>query len=168
MYRARLALLACSSLVFVVLLHLAADAQEAATRLGVRDSPHESKRPRDPKLSAGTIKTQIRQLQEERVAALKEANEIVINQYRTGSADYKTVFVTQHALMDAMLDLADTREDRIRALESLLKNAKLSLELSKRMVDAGVASKLDLLQAKSAKISIEIKLLRLVGTDQAK
>ena len=139
------AFLVCASLAFIVLLHLNTNAQETT--------------------NVGTANAQIRKLQQERVETLQRAVEFALMQYREGVRDYRTVFVLQRNLLDAELDLADTREDQIRVLTSQLKIAKGSLALTEARFRSGAVSELDVLEAKSARLCVEIKLLKLRRTD---
>lgn len=135
------AFLVCASLTFIVLLHLNTNAQETT--------------------NSGTTDAQIRKLQQDRVETLQRAVALALSQYQDGALDYRTVLVSQHNLLDAELDLAGTREDQIRVLASQLKIATRSLAFTKVKFRAGLVTQLDVLGAKSAKLRVDIELLRL-------
>jgi len=115
-----------------------------------------------------TANANVRALQQERVDVLQRAVELALEQYRAGTLDYRSVHATQRDLLDAQLDIAETREERIGVLRSQLKVAKGSLAISEMRFESGQTSKLDVYQAKSAAIRIEIQLLKLLRMDQAK
>ena len=64
---------------------------------------------------------------------------------------------------DAKLDLADTAESRVEALELTLKIAMLVEKVLQDQVDKGFGSKGDLARAKLARLSVEVELLKAKG-----
>jgi len=148
MYRIRSAILVSSSLALAMVWHPSANAQETS--------------------NVETANANVRALQQERVDVLQRAVELALEQYRAGTLDYRSVHATQRDLLDAQLDIAETREERIGVLRSQLKVAKGSLAISEMRFESGQTSKLDVYQAKSAAIRIEIQLLKLLRMDQAK
>ncbi len=148
MYLKRTALLVSFSLAFVALLHLSARAQES------------------PNLE--TVNAQIRALQQKRVDVLQQAVEEAREQFRQGILDFQSVYATQRDLLDAQLDMAGTREERIRLLTSQLKIARDSLEISEMKFQNGLITSLDVHRATSAALRIEIQLLKLQRPDEAK
>ena len=153
MYRTRSALLVFSSLALAVLWHLSANAQETSN---VETANVE------------TANAKVRTLQQERVDVLQRAVELALEQYRAGALDFHSVYATQSDLLDAQLDIAKTREERIRVLRSQLKVAKESMAISEMRFDGGRTSKLEVYQAESAALRIEIQLLKLLRIDQSR
>ena len=148
MYRTRSAILVVSSLALAMLWHSSANAQETS--------------------NVEAANTKVRTLQQERVDVLQRAVELALEQYREGALDFRSVHATQSDLLDAQLDMAETREERIRILRSKLKIAKGSMAISEMRFENGQTSKLEIYQAKSAALRIEIQLLKLLRKDQAK
>ena len=148
MYRTRSALLVFSSLALALLWHLSANAQETS--------------------NVETANAKVRTLQQERVDILQRAVELALKQYRAGALDFRSVHATQSDLLDAQLDMAKTREERISVLRSQLKVAKGAMAISEMRFESGQTSKLEVYQAKSAALRIEIQLLKQLRIDQAK
>ena len=148
MYRTRSALLVFSSLALAVLWHLSANAQETS--------------------NVETANAKVRTLQQERVDILQRAVELALKQYREGELDFRSVHATQSDLLDAQFDMAKTREERISVLRSQLKVTKGAMAISEMRFESGQTSKLEVYQAKSAALRIEIQLLKQLRIDQAK
>jgi outer membrane protein TolC len=113
-----------------------------------------------------TSNAKIRNLQEERVTTLRQAVKLALIQYTDGASDIKPVFALQLDLLDAELDLAETRADQIKVLASQLKIAKGSLAAAEQKFQGGMAGNLDVLEAKSVSLRIEIRLLKVRLADQ--
>jgi outer membrane protein TolC len=108
-----------------------------------------------------TATAKLRELQQERVDVLQTAVKLALAQYRQGALDFKTVHAIQHELLDAKLDMAETREERIRVLSSQLKTAEGGLMIAEARFQAAQTISLDVHQAKSAGLRIKIQLLKL-------
>jgi outer membrane protein TolC len=118
--------------------------------------------------SREAAKAKIRKLQQERVILLQKAVEVALAQYREGRQDFRTVKFAQQELLKAKLEMAETHEEQIQLLTSQLKVAKGSLAIAEAMYQAGQTTELDVLQARSAVIHIEIRLLKLRVSDKLK
>ena len=94
MYRIRSAIFVFSSLALAMVWHPSANAQETS--------------------NVETANAKVRTLQQERVDVLQRAVELALEQYRAGTLDFRSVHATQRDLLDAQLDMAKTREERIR------------------------------------------------------
>ena len=140
MYRTRPAILVFSSLAVAMLWPLSANSQETS--------------------NVETANAKVRTLQRERVVVLQQAVELALEQYRAGTLDFRSLHAMQSDLLDAQLDMAKTRDERIRVLRSQLKAAKESLAVSEMRFENGETSKLEIYQAKSAALRIEIQLLK--------
>ena len=145
MYLMKSALLVSFSLAVAAFWHLSTNAQETS--------------------NVETANVQIRTLQQERVDVLQSAVEFALAQYRTGNIDFRSVYVTQSDLFNAQLDMADTREERTKILTSQLKIARGSLANSEARFQSGLTTTLEVCQAKSAALHIEIQLLKLLPID---
>ena len=108
-----------------------------------------------------TTDVQIRKLQQDRVNVLQHAVELSSRRYVGGDVSFLTVLAMQHDLLDAQLDMADSREQRIRFLTQQLHLAKTTLALAKKRFESQLTSELDVHVAKSAALGVEIQLLKL-------
>jgi outer membrane protein TolC len=113
--------------------------------------------------SPDATNARLRALQQERVNVLKQAVELALAQYAEGMLNFGVVHATQMDLVEAQLEMAQTGEEQIKILTSQLKIAKGSLAIVEKRVRIGAASALDLHQAKSVALRIEIQLLKLQG-----
>ena len=103
---------------------------------------------------------EIKALQQERIAALAEAAEYILQQYKEGRIVFGTVVLAQADLVQARLDATDNPEERLALLEKQLQLAETALECAKQRFDVGGTTKADVLQAKAHALDIKIKLLR--------
>ena len=108
----------------------------------------------------------LQELQQERVDVLKQAVEVALELYGEGKRDFSVVRATQEDLLEAQLEMTQTRDERIRVLASQLKIAKGSLVVAEMRSRGGVTSVLDVHQAKSVVLRVEILLLKLQGTER--
>ncbi len=83
-----------------------------------------------------------------------------VAEYKSGSREMGVVFEAARLVAEAKLDLAETPEARVEALELTLKIAKLIENLLQEQVDKGFGSKGDLARAKYARLSVEVELLK--------
>lgn len=86
-----------------------------------------------------------------------------VAEYKAGSREMGVVFEAARLVAEAKLDLAETPEARVEALELTLKIAKLIESLLQQQVDKGFGSKGDLARAKHARLSVEVELLKAKG-----
>ncbi len=142
MYPTRSTFVVSALLTLVVLLPVSATAQDTAN-LEATDA-------------------NIRNLQQQRLKTIERAFQAALNPRQT---NFRILLVTQLGLLDAQLDMADTREDQMRVLESNLKNAKDVAQIAQTRLRGGSTSELDVQQAESAALRIEITLLKLRGTN---
>lgn len=115
-----------------------------------------------------TAEAEIRSLQEERIDLLQRAVELALAQYREGVLGFKSVHETKRDLFDAQLEIAETREERIRLLTSQLNIAEAALAMAEARFQAALTTALDVHQARSAMLRIKIQLLKLRQVDATK
>lgn len=108
------------------------------------------------KQDAATIK----ELQQERIAALSEIAECILLRYQAGQAAFSSMALAQADLITARLDATDKPDERISLLEEHVRLAKKVEEYAKQKVDDGTATRVDFLRAKANVLEIRIKLLR--------
>jgi hypothetical protein len=83
-----------------------------------------------------------------------------VAEYKSGSRELNAVFEAARLVAEGKLDLAETAEARVEALELTLKVAQLMEKLLQEQVDKGFGSKGDLARAKHARLSVEVELLK--------
>ena len=106
------------------------------------------------------VSSKIRDLQAERVKLLERGMELVSMAYAEGSCDFTSVFKLQLELLDAKLDTAASKEEEIAVLSSQLEVANQTHEMARQRYENGSVSQLDVIQAKSVALRIEIELLK--------
>ncbi len=92
---------------------------------------------------------QIRQLQQERIAALTRVVDMRLTQYRSGVQDHRTLGLAQAELLKARLDAAEKPEERIAVLEEHVKLATTNLTETSTKWKAGVVHEAEVLDAKA-------------------
>jgi outer membrane protein TolC len=82
--------------------------------------------------------------------------------------DYHAIHFVQRELLEARLDVAETRQERAEQLASQLKIVKGSLAIAEARCIAGAVSKLDVHWARADVLHVRIQLLKLAETDESK
>ena len=112
-----------------------------------------------------TATAKIRRLQLERIEVLRQSVKFVTVAYRQGTLDFERVVSSQRKLLDAKLDMAQTRAERINVLAEQLKLAQQLLEFADQKFRVGLSTQLGVWEAKSAALRIEIELMKLRQLD---
>ena len=116
----------------------------------------------------GAINARIRRLQQERVETLQRAADLAQAQYREGTIGFRVVLAARQDLLEARLDMAETREEKAEVLTSQLKLARESLAVAEARYRAARTTLLDVHQAKSALLRVEIRLLKVRAPERPK
>ena len=103
----------------------------------------------------------VESLQKQHVDTLRKALALAQAQYDAGLLPVQNLFDLRSDLLEAQLDMATTREERIKIVSKQLDLAMSSLAASKARFDQALISQLDLLRAESAALQIKIKLAKL-------
>jgi outer membrane protein TolC len=103
---------------------------------------------------------ELKQLQKQRVATLARLVDVLTAQYKVGTVDYAGVHQARRELLDAKLDLAETRAERVAVLEQQIKAAKQSLDVVQMRFNAGRVSEADVCRARAFCLETEIKLVQ--------
>ena len=103
---------------------------------------------------------QIKQLQQERIAALTKVVEMRLEQYRRGVQDHRTLGLAQAELLKAKLDAAEKLEERIAVLEEHVKLATTIFTETETRWKAGIVHEAEVLDAKASLLDVKIRLLR--------
>lgn len=102
----------------------------------------------------------INKLLVERRDTLRQLLDAVTARHRVGQATINQVLRAQSGLLHAELQLANTREDRVRIREERLKTARELESVSKHQYEAAAAPRDSWLEAKAGRLQAEIDLLR--------
>jgi hypothetical protein len=103
---------------------------------------------------------EIKQLQQERIAALTRVVDMRLEQYRSGIQDHRTLGLAQAELLKAKLDVAEKPEERIAVLEEHVRLATTILTETNNRWKAGVLHESEVLDAKANLLDVKIRLLR--------
>lgn len=100
----------------------------------------------------------LRQLQKERVAAIKEQLQGQYERVKLGKDPLLLFIEVIRDLGDAEFDLAETREQRLAALEGVVNRLREGEEQTEDLQRAGLQTKQGVAQIKAARIKAEIQL----------
>jgi hypothetical protein len=103
---------------------------------------------------------EIRRLLQERCVAAEQAFDAEKKKLDSGKSTTFQVIRLARALTDARLELTETGEQVIAALEEQLKRAKALEEQGEEKVRVGVLARLDELQSRAERLTAEIELLK--------
>ena len=101
---------------------------------------------------------ELRQLQKERVAALKEQLDGQYERVKIGKDPLIHFIEAIRELGDAELDVAETRGQRLAAIEGMVNRLREGEEETAKLVNAGLQTKQQLAQVKAARLKAEIQL----------
>jgi hypothetical protein len=103
-------------------------------------------------------KDRMKELLTERVTVARAIHEQLVEKFARGGGNIEAVHRAKIALLQAQLGLAETREDRLKIYEEMVKDAKDWEQRALRNVEKGAWEPLDFLAAKSYRIDVEIGL----------
>ncbi len=109
---------------------------------------------------AKTDDTKVRQLQLKRLATLERAVAVVERQYQEGATDFSRVHQLQTDWLIAAIDQASSPKERIDLLTKQLAVARAAWQIAEAQFDGGRVSELDVLQARSVTLQVEIELAK--------
>jgi RNA polymerase sigma factor (sigma-70 family) len=125
-------------------------------RPGTKPAPAET-----PKKEGPPANERIRQLQRERVKALEEQLQLLLERVKDGRSSLSDTLEVVRELAEAELDVADTREARIAAVEKMHKQLTTIEAQLIQLQETGLQTKSGVLQAKAARLKAEIELEKL-------
>ncbi|MBX9581622.1 MAG: TolC family protein [Gemmataceae bacterium] len=102
----------------------------------------------------------VKALLTERLAALAEIHEQVLQAFKGRQVHFSEVVAAQSALLRGKLDLCETNAERVKVHEELVKAAEEMSEVVQRMVEAKVATGIDALEARVQLLDARIGLER--------
>ncbi len=100
----------------------------------------------------------VRKLQQECVATLRQARDLAERQLDSGAGSFDQVERLDQATIDAELALATSPAQRTEALKNGVDAAKKLEVLTQKRLQAGLATTLETLEAKAHRLGLEIKL----------
>lgn len=109
---------------------------------------------------ADTDSLSVQDLLVERRDTLKTLVEHVKAQYRAGDATYDSVVAATNSLLEAQLDLATTKTERIEIRKSMVENLRAVEQRLESRRESGLPSWDEYLRAKAARLLAEIRLAR--------
>ena len=124
--------------------------------IGTQPLPGLAPRPNNPPSKSDTIK----QLQEERIAVLKEVVDQTEKAFKAGQVPASQIIQARLDLLKAQLDASRTKEDRVRVLEETVKQAEALEAAVKRQVEAKNEAGIAALKAKAFVLETKIALER--------
>lgn len=148
--------LASTGLVGILLLARDTIAQQAATGADAQTSVSEQAEAESPAVA----EARLRQLLGARLEVLSTRHEALLQLYFSGLATFESTIDAQEDLLEAQLDLAATKQQRIAAIQALLEVAIDREKMVVARVDQGTIPITDKLLATSARLKMEIRLLR--------
>ena len=110
---------------------------------------------------------QLKSLMEERRDALDKAVTILSSMYRVGTATFDQVVSAMAKLADAELELAKTKDERIAVYRKQVESWRDAEKVCQARLQAGTATEVNVLEAKSERLKAEIQLLRERGAGDA-
>jgi len=98
------------------------------------------------------------EMMQQRALLLQEAVDLAVIRYRQGESRYDVVLSLQRDLLDAELQLATNREQRIAVYRRLVDNMTTAEKVARQLYEAKEVSQIDYLRAKAARLQAQIDL----------
>jgi outer membrane protein TolC len=115
-----------------------------------------SGKPEEPQNSPASIK----ELQQKRLATLEKLCDAAEKLYQNARVEYSDVHAAQRELFAARLAYTDTRQDRIRACDEAIKQARQAQSLNQARKDGARGTDLSVLQAQAFEQEAQIARAR--------
>lgn len=98
--------------------------------------------------------------QKERHNVAVKLLEVRVTEYKVGRSDIGPVFEATRLTAEAKMDLAETAEAKVAALELVLEVARLIESTLQQQIEKGFGSRADVERARYARLTVEIELMR--------
>jgi len=136
-------------------------AKEPPEKHGPVAGPQDKARP-DPKDKerAEESAKKVKELQKERIAALKEVVQLAGHLYQSGRAEYAEVLDARLLLLEAELDAAEKESDRVALYEKAIAALKEYEKWATARVEGGRGTQAAVLKIKARRLEVEIALER--------
>lgn len=102
--------------------------------------------------------TEIKKLQKERLATAVKTYEMAKASFESGQSGYGEVAGAHTALLNARLEVCDTKADRIQVRGEMVQTAKQMTEHVKAQLDSGNTGTIELLKAQAQLLDVQIGL----------
>jgi outer membrane protein TolC len=122
------------------------------------DTTHAQSKPEPKEPSDKT--PEIQTLLKERHGILEKVLDLMTVQYRVGGADFAQVVAAERDVLTATLQLEESPQKRLAALQHYQKTAKTILEVAEARFNNMVGVETDVLRAKAQLLQVQIELLR--------
>jgi outer membrane protein TolC len=109
------------------------------------------------------IDSQIAKLHAERIETLQQVVRELETMHRDGHGDKLRIHAARSDLIEAQLELATTKAERLALLREHLELAKFGEEFAEAQYRAGLRSHVECLQAKATRLQREIAVVRETG-----
>jgi outer membrane protein TolC len=100
----------------------------------------------------------IKPLLKERLGTLKDIYDALVTAQARGAASLDDVQQARGAVLRAQLDLCDTKEERVKLLESIVKEAREWEQTARKSVRSGSSPPIDGMRATLARLDAELAL----------
>lgn len=105
-------------------------------------------------------------LVKERVKTLEQLVELTRRRYQTGQATIDDYLSAEGELLEARVEMTPDHQTRVALLGTLVGNLKRTEALAKERVASGVAPREEILRAKAARLTAEVRLARVLETER--
>ena len=102
----------------------------------------------------------IKQLQQQRLALLVQTRDIAKNLVERARIDYAAVHKAERELFAARLEYAETKQDRIKACDQAIAEARFGQALNKARKEGGRGTEIDVLNAKEFELQAQIERMK--------
>jgi outer membrane protein TolC len=103
-------------------------------------------------------KDHMRALLKERVETAKAIYDELLDKFNRGAGNIGSVHRAKTAWLNAQLDLADTKKERVKIYEEIYKEAKEWEQTALRNIENGAGERIEALTARAERIDAEIAL----------
>lgn len=102
----------------------------------------------------------IKVLLQERLAVVEKIHQLTVEKYKSGNANFDEVGQSAIAVLNARLELAESRHERLRILEEMISTAADLKDVATTLARAAEATQVDVLMAEAQLLQFEIALER--------
>jgi outer membrane protein TolC len=110
--------------------------------------------------AAETPDAELQRLLQERIAILTKMSEFASAAHRQGAMSLSEVLESRRMLLSAKLDGAESKAERVKVLEEIVKLAEQTQAMTEQRAKSAEVSQLQVLKAKADVLEVKIKLQR--------
>jgi outer membrane protein TolC len=108
----------------------------------------------------GEANDKIKELMQKRLVTVTEIHKLLLKGFMGGQVPFDRVLEARAAMLRAELDLAETKQDRIKVHVEMVKTAEEMVEIVNRLAKAQQATRVDVLKAEAQLLEARIGLER--------